>query len=104
MYAMVDKEDDLKIRVKSTAILFGDQDRTIMAVLQLVILTFLVVIGRMENLTWPYYSGVFIAACLSVYQQKLIFHREKANCMKAFLNSNWFGLSVFCGLALHYLL
>ncbi len=102
MYAMVDKEDDLKIGVKSTAILFGDQDRTIMAVLQLVILTLLVVIGRMENLTWPYYSGVFVAACLSVYQQKLIYHREKENCMKAFLNSNWFGLSVFCGLALHY--
>jgi 4-hydroxybenzoate polyprenyltransferase len=104
MYAMVDKEDDLKIGVKSTAILFGDQDRTIMAVLQLVVLTLLVVIGRMENLTWPYYLGVFVAAGLSVYQQKLIYHREKANCMKAFLNSNWFGLSVFCGLALHYLL
>ena len=69
MYAMVDKEDDLKIGVKSTAILFGDQDRTIMAGLQLVILTLLVVIGHMENLTWPYYSGVFVAACLSVYQQ-----------------------------------
>lgn len=103
MYAMVDKEDDLKIGVKSTAILFGDQDRIIMAGLQLVILTLLVDIGRLENLTWPYYSGVFVAACLSVYQQKLIFYREKANCMKAFLNSNWFGLSVFCGLALHYI-
>jgi len=104
MYAMVDKEDDLKIGVKSSAILFGDYDRHIMAGLQLEVLTLLVIIGIIESLTWPYYLGVLLAACLSIYQQKLIYHREKTNCFKAFLNSNWFGLSVFCGLALHYLL
>ena len=104
MYAMVDKEDDLKIGVKSTAILFGDKDRHIMAVLQIIIIGLLMIIGRMENLTWPYYLGVLVAAGLSVYQQILIYNRDKAKCFKAFLNSNWFGLAVFSGFAIHYLL
>ena len=104
MYAMVDKEDDLKIGVKSTAILFGAYDRQIMATLQLVIIALLVVVGLMQQLNWPYYSGVVVATCLSVYQQKLIFHREKAHCFKAFLNSNYFGMAVFIGLLLSYLI
>lgn len=103
MYAMVDKEDDLKIGVKSTAILFGDYDRHIMAILQIVILGLLVVVGVIEKLGWPYYGGLLIAAGLSVYQQKLIFHREKSQCFNAFLNNNWFGMAVFAGLLLNYL-
>ncbi len=103
MYAMVDKEDDLKIGVKSTAILFGDKDREIMAVLQLIITVLLIVIGQMQQLGWFYYGGVAIASGLSIYQQKLIFHREKALCFKAFLNSNYFGMAVFVGLVLDYL-
>ena len=103
MYAMVDKEDDLKIGVKSTAILFGDKEREIMAGLQIIILGLLVTIGVMENLGWVYYLGVLVAAGLSIYQQKLIFHREKEKCFQAFLNSNWFGMAIFIGLALHYL-
>ncbi len=102
MYAMVDKDDDLKIGVKSTAILFGDKDREIMAVLQLIIIGLLVWVGQIQQLGVFYYAGVAIAAGLSVYQQKLIFHREKALCFKAFLNSNYFGLSVFLGLLLDY--
>ena len=104
MYAMVDKEDDLKIGVKSTAILFGAYDRQIMATLQMVIIALLVVVGLMQQLNWPYYIGVVVATCLSVYQQKLIFHREKAHCFKAFLNSNYFGMAVFIGLLLSYLI
>ncbi|HIF54031.1 MAG: 4-hydroxybenzoate octaprenyltransferase [Methylococcales bacterium] len=104
MYAMVDKEDDLKIGVKSTAILFGDKDREIMAVLQLVITVLLMVIGHLQQLGLFYYAGVTVASALSVYQQKLIFHREKALCFKAFLNSNYFGMAVFVGLVLDYLL
>ena len=104
MYAMVDKEDDLKIGVKSTAILFGAYDRQIMATLQLVIIALLVVVGLMQQLNWPYYIGVVVATCLSVYQQKLIFHHEKAHCFKAFLNSNYFGMAVFIGLLLSYLI
>ncbi len=103
MYAMVDKEDDLKIGVKSTAILFGNHDREIMAALQLLILALLLSIGKMQNLGSFYYAGLAVAAGLSVYQQKLIFHRDRALCFKAFLNSNWFGLAVFTGLLLDYL-
>jgi len=102
MYAMVDKEDDLKIGVKSTAILFGAYDREIMGGLQLVILGLLTTVGQMIDANWPYYGGVLLAAGLSVYQQKLIFHREKALCFKAFLNNNWFGLVVFLGLLVDY--
>ena len=104
MYAMVDKEDDLKIGVKSTAILFGDKDREIMAILQIVILALLIGIGKMQNLAGFYYAGLAAAAGLSIYQQKLIFHRDKVLCFKAFLNSNWFGMAVFAGLLLDYLL
>jgi len=104
MYAMVDKDDDLKIGVKSTAILFGAYDRQIMAVLQVIIIGLLVVVGLMQALTWPYYAGVIVATGLCIYQQKLIFHREKALCFKAFLNSNYFGMAVFIGLSLSYLI
>jgi len=103
MYAMVDKDDDLKIGVKSTAILFGAYDRQIMGGLQIIILSLLIAVGQMAHTGWSYYSGILVAAGLSVYQQKLIFHREKALCFKAFLNNNWFGLAVFIGLVLDYL-
>lgn len=102
MYAMVDKDDDLKIGVKSTAILFGEYDRHIMAVLQIIILGLLVTIGIMQQLGLFYYFGLIVAAGLSIYQQVLIVRREKANCFKAFLNNNWFGLAVFVGLFLNY--
>ncbi len=104
MYAMVDKEDDLKIGVKSTAILFGEQDREIMAVLQVIILLLLVQVGRMQDLSWIYYIVLGAASGFFVYQQKLIFHRNKADCFKAFLNSNWFGLTLFVGLVLEFAL
>lgn len=103
MYAMVDKDDDLKIGVKSTAILFGNYDRHIMAILQCVILLLLFIVGELKNLGPFYYLSLLIAAGFSVYQQKLIFHREKTACFSAFLNNNWFGLAVFLGLLLNYL-
>jgi 4-hydroxybenzoate polyprenyltransferase len=102
MYAMVDKEDDLKIGVKSTAILFGDYDRHIMAVLQLMIIGLLITVGLMQQLSWPYYLGLTVATGLSVYQQGLIFRRDKKRCFQAFLNNNWFGLAVFAGIFLEY--
>lgn len=104
MYAMVDKDDDLKIGVKSTAILFGDFDRHIMALLQMLMLGFLIAVGYLQQLGSFYYAGLLVAACLSAYQQKLIFHREKALCFRAFLNNNWLGMAVFGGLALDYLI
>lgn len=103
MYAMVDKEDDLKIGVKSTAILFGKYDRHIMAGLQIVIMGLLVTVGLMQNLGWFYYLGLLVATGFAVYQQALIFHRKPQQCFQAFLNNNWFGLAVFAGMFFDYI-
>ena len=102
MYAMVDMDDDLKIGVKSTAILFGKRVREITAGLQIVILLLLMMVGQLQNLSWPYNAGLGVAAGLAVYQQTLIFHFDKPSCFKAFLNNNWFGLAVFIGLMASY--
>lgn len=102
MYAMVDIEDDLKIGVKSTAILFGQRDRQIIALLQVIMFGILVLIGQLQALGLYYYLGLAVAAALSVYQQKLIFYRHKPDCFKAFLNSNWFGMAIFIGLMVDY--
>lgn len=102
MYAMVDKDDDLKIGIKSTAILFGDYDRQIMAVLQLIILGLLIAVGLIITAGWAYFAGLTVAAGLFVYQQTLIYNRDKVLCFKAFLNNNWFGVSVFVGLLVDY--
>lgn len=103
MYAMVDIDDDLKIGVKSTAILFGQRVREITAGLQLVILALLYTVGQLQHLAWPYEAGLIVAAGFALYQQKLIFHYHKPDCFKAFLNNNWFGLAVFAGLFSAYL-
>jgi len=102
MYAMVDKEDDLKIGIKSTAILFGEYDRHIMAVLQLIIIGLLYWVGRLQDVSWIYFTALALSSLFFVYQQKLIFHREKADCFTAFLNSHWFGLTLFIGLVLEF--
>jgi 4-hydroxybenzoate polyprenyltransferase len=102
MYAMVDRDDDLKIGVKSTAILFGKLDRHTIGVLQALMLALLAIIGLMEKLGEFYYLSLGAAAGFSLYQQKLIFQRAKADCFKAFLNNNWFGMAIFAGLVLDY--
>jgi 4-hydroxybenzoate polyprenyltransferase len=102
MYAMVDRDDDLTIGVKSTAILFGDHDRQIIGGLQVLMLAILAGIGLQLGLSAPYYLGLLIAAGLFVYQQVLIVHSVKADCFKAFLNNHWFGAAVFAGLAVNY--
>lgn len=103
MYAMVDREDDLRIGVKSTAILFGDLDKLIIGVIQVLVLLALGMAGHRLQLSAFYYLGLTLAAALAVYQQYLIRHRDRAACFQAFLNNNWFGAAVFAGLALHYL-
>jgi len=102
-YAMVDREDDLKIGVKSTAILFGKRDKQIIGYLQLALLTVLVGIGLATGRGGIYYFAVFIAAWLALYQQYLIHARQPEQCFKAFLNNHAFGLVVFCGLLLDFL-
>lgn len=101
-YAMVDREDDLKIGVKSTAILFGDFDRIITAFLQLFVIFVLMLIGYKFELGSIYYLSTVIAACIFAYQQFLILDREADACFKAFLNNNWVGLVIFIGIAGDY--
>jgi 4-hydroxybenzoate polyprenyltransferase len=103
MYAMVDREDDLKLGVKSTAILFGELDRVCLATLQVSMLLLLYAIGRRLGLGTFYLAGLVAAAGFSVHQQRLIFRRERAGCFKAFLNNHWLGAAIFVGLALDYL-
>lgn len=102
-YAMVDRDDDLRIGVKSTAILFGDADRVIIGILQILLLLDLVLVGVQASLGRFYYLGLAVAAGLAVYQQYLIRDRDRERCFQAFLNNNWFGAVVFVGVVLHYL-
>lgn len=97
-YAMVDRDDDLKIGVKSTAILFGDGDRAIIAVLQSLVVLILFLVGRQAELGAIFYLGVITMACLFVFQQHLARFRDREGCFKAFLNNNWAGFAVFLGL------
>jgi len=102
MYAMVDRDDDLKIGVKSTAILFGDADRLIIGGLQLLTLVILGLVGSRADLGYFYFVSIGVMALFFIYQQRLIRDRQRDPCFKAFLNNNWAGLSIFIGLLLHY--
>lgn len=99
-YAMADKQDDLKIGIKSTAIAFGDYDKLLVFVLQACCLFGLYTIAIANNLGPCFYISLFIALCLSIYQQWLIKDRLPQRCMAAFLNNNYFGLVIFVGLIL----
>lgn len=102
MYAMADREDDLKIGVRSTAILFGDSDRHIIAVLQVMTLLTLYLVGRMLNMGLWYALGLWTGAAFFAYQLWLIRARDRNACLQAFLNNNYFGMAVFIGMALEY--
>ena len=103
MYGMVDKEDDLKIGIKSTAILFGKYDKLIIALLQIMTLVLLVIVGLIENLNWLYYGALAVAGLLFLQQQKSIKSRDEKACFKAFLDNNYVGLVIFIGFILTYL-
>lgn len=103
MYAMVDRPDDLKIGVKSSAILFGEADRLIIGILQGLTLVALALVGMQAGLGGFFYLGLGIAALLALYQQYLIHDRNPKGCFQAFLNNNWFGLAVFAGIIASYL-
>lgn len=98
MYAMVDRDDDLKIGVKSTAILFGRADRVIILCLNSCFIALLCYIGLSEQLDTPYWLSIVIASGFLAYQQVLIHSRERAQCFKAFLNNHYVGLVIFVGL------
>lgn len=101
-YAMVDRNDDLAVGVKSTAILFGDFDRLITAILQMFVVFVLMLVGYRFQLGIIYYFSTIIVAALFAYQQLLIQDRKPEDCFKAFLNNNWVGAVVFVGIALDY--
>lgn len=103
MYAMVDRRDDMKVGVKSTAILFGEADKLIIGVLQVITLSILLLIGVQLGMGMYFYIGLGLASVLAGYQQFLIRKRDEAACFKAFLNNNWFGAAIFAGLLLNYL-
>ncbi len=102
MYAMVDREDDLKLGVRSSAILFGDADRLVIGAMQAMVLGALWFAGQQAGLGRWYLGGLATGALLFAWQQWLIRHREPRDCFRAFLNNHWFGMVVFLGIALDY--
>jgi 4-hydroxybenzoate polyprenyltransferase len=102
MYAMVDREDDLKIGVKSTAILFKTRDTLLIGVLQLLFVLMLVNLGIIFHLNTLYQISIFIVVLLFIYQQWLIKDRCPSYCFQAFLNNHWVGLTIFIGIVLSY--
>ncbi|MBY7959199.1 4-hydroxybenzoate octaprenyltransferase [Vibrio fluvialis] len=102
-YAMVDRDDDLLIGVKSTAILFGRFDKLIIGVLQLLTVAMLIALGYSYQLGASYYWGLLAASGLFVYQQHLIRHRERMPCFQAFLNNNYVGMAIAVGLFISFL-
>lgn len=103
LYAMVDREDDRVLGLKSTAILFGESDRQIIGMLQMMLLVSLLMIGHQAELGLIYYLGVLLAAGFSGWQQYLIRFREREACFRAFLNNNWFGAVIFLGILFDYM-
>ena len=104
MYAMVDRDDDLQIGVKSTAILFGKNDVFIVMSLQTLALSILASIGVAINATWPYYAAIAFSALLCVRQYQLIKRRQREGCFTAFLENHYVGLTITIGTALHFYL
>jgi 4-hydroxybenzoate polyprenyltransferase len=102
MYAMVDRDDDLKLGVRSTAILFGDADRHMIGAMQALLWIALWLVGRQAGLGGWYLAGLAFAAGLSARQQYLIRARRPEDCFRAFLNNNYYGMAVFIGILLHY--
>lgn len=103
MYGMVDRDDDIKIGVKSTAILLGESDKRVIGLLQILFILALLLAGNEAGLRTYFYLGLLLATGLSVYQQFLIRDRDPRLCFQAFLNNNWLGAAVFAGIVLDYM-
>jgi 4-hydroxybenzoate polyprenyltransferase len=101
-YAMADREDDLKLGVKSTAILFGNADLCIIGGLQILMLVALVFIGNMAELSTWYYTSIVITGTLMIYHQWIARDRHSSSCFNAFLHNQYIGMTIFIGIVLHY--
>ncbi|RUM92494.1 MAG: 4-hydroxybenzoate octaprenyltransferase [Thiomicrospira sp.] len=99
-YAIADKEDDVKLGIKSTAILFGDRVQVIIGLFQAIMLLGFLWIGHLFGLSWPYYGSVLIAAGFFVYHQYLLSFDQPQKAFKAFLNNHWVGLVILIGIML----
>ncbi len=104
LYAMVDREDDVSIGLKSTAIMFGRFDLLIIRVLKILMIALLVLLGLKLQFSWPWFAGVAIAGVLFARQQYLVRERDRDACFNAFLNNNWVGVAVWTGLLATYLI
>jgi len=98
LYAMADREEDLKIGVKSSAILFAKYDRIIVAILQILLLFLILKIGKLFDLGLFYQLSALIISILMIYHQFLIKNREKNACFRAFLHNHFIGLALFLGI------
>ena len=103
-YAMVDREDDTRIGIRSSARFFGRYDRHAIGVCYLAMLLLLAWVGLRIHLHWPFFLGLLLAAAIAIYHLWLIRRRERAACFKAFLHNNWLGATIFAGLASNYAL
>lgn len=103
-YAMVDREDDLKIGIRTSAITFGRFDVAAVMICYAAMLAILVGVGMHLGLSWPYYAGLATAAGLMLYHYSLIRGRDRMACFKAFKHNTWVGAAVFAGIVAHYLL
>jgi 4-hydroxybenzoate polyprenyltransferase len=101
-YAMVDRDDDLKVGVKSAAILFGDDDKVIISILQVCVIAVLIMVGQQFQLGFWFYLSLVGASGFFIYQQWLVKGRLRDKCFQAFLNNHWVGLIIFAGIFLHY--
>jgi len=104
IYAMADKEDDLLIGVKSTAILFGKADKLFIGLLHGAAFTIIGLMGYLRDSSWHFYFGIGCAICFAIYQQFLIKDRNSQRCFQAFLNNNWVGAMIYCGIILSTIL
>tara|TARA_B110000971_G_C19721168_1_gene368684 strand:+ start:110 stop:640 length:531 start_codon:yes stop_codon:yes gene_type:complete len=102
-YAMVDREFDIEIGVKSTAILFGDADKVIIGSLQVMFILAMILAGRQFELGTFYYLSLVIASGFLAYQQYLIKDRLPGPCFESFLNNNWVGVVIFIGVLLSFI-
>ncbi|CAI1021752.1 4-hydroxybenzoate octaprenyltransferase [Serratia quinivorans] len=102
LYAMVDRDDDLKIGIKSTAILFGRYDKLIVGLLQFATLLLMLWVGYLTQMSGAFYWSLLLAGALFIHQQKQIANRERDACFKAFMDNNYVGLVLFIGIALSY--
>ena len=103
-YAMVDRDDDVKIGIKTTALLFGKYDIAMVMLCYLAMLAILTGIGKAIGLGWPYFVGLVFASGIAMFHYTLIAERDRERCFKAFLHNNWLGFVVFSGLMFDYAL